>query len=589
MTPQPPSIWADAALAAALLAVDPAGLGGAVIRGRPGPVRDAWLVRLRELLPDDAPWGRIPAHIQDDRLLGGLDLPASLAARRPIQQLGVLARSHGGVAVLAMAERVEDGVGARLARVLDTGEIVLERDGLATRTPARLGLVALDEGAASDERLPDALADRLAFHLELDALSVRDLDGLGFAQNDIAQSDIAKARERLQAVAQAPCETIDALCRAALELGLLSIRAPLLAVRAASAHAALQGRSKMIAEDAVVAARLVLAPHGASPETQGVDSSPPEQSPPETSSDTPSGESREPSDNGRDTDQLIAAVRAVLPEHLADRVQRKPRRITRTVGGRGSGAAAPSFLRGRPSGARAGVPRSGQRLDLTETLRAAAPWQKLRGSTNGAGVRILTQDLRIRRFVQRREGTTIFVVDASGSAAFQRLAEAKGAVELLLARAYVARTRVALVAFRKTRAEVLLAPTRSLTRAKRELADVMGGGGTPLAAGIEAGLELALAEQAKARTPTLIMLTDGRANIARDGSPGRAQADSDALVSAQRVREAGVGGVFIDTSPRPRPEGDRYARAMGAVYHPLPYCDASAVSDLIDGLRRPAR
>jgi magnesium chelatase subunit D len=169
------------------------------------------------------------------------------------------------------------------------------------------------------------------------------------------------------------------------------------------------------------------------------------------------------------------------------------------------------------------------------------------------------------------------------------LAEAKGAVELLLARAYVSRTRVALVAFRNTRGEVLLAPTRSLTRAKRQLAEVMGGGGTPLAAGLDAALVLAIAEQSKARTPSLVLLTDGRANIARDGSPGRAQAESDALASARHVREAGIASVFIDTSPRPRADGDRFARAMGGVYHPLPYCDAGAVSGLVDGLRAAKR
>jgi magnesium chelatase subunit D len=241
-------------------------------------------------------------------------------------------------------------------------------------------------------------------------------------------------------------------------------------------------------------------------------------------------------------------------------------------------------------GSRPGRPRAGERLDLSETLRAAAPWQNLRaGQGHGGAVVVRPQDLRIRRFIQRREATTIFVVDASGSAAFQRLAEAKGAVELLLARAYVARTRVALVAFRKTQGEVLLAPTRSLTRAKRQLGEVVGGGGTPLASGLDTGLALALVEQGKGRTPTLVLLTDGRANIARDGSPGRLRAEDDSLASARRVQAAGVGGVFIDTSPRPRPEADRLALAMGAVYHPLPYCDAGAVSDLVDRLRPPGR
>jgi magnesium chelatase subunit D len=179
----------------------------------------------------------------------------------------------------------------------------------------------------------------------------------------------------------------------------------------------------------------------------------------------------------------------------------------------------------------------------------------------------------------------MFVVDASGSAAVQRLAEAKGAVELLLAKAYVSRARVALVAFRGPGADVLLPPTRSLTRAKRRLADLPGGGGTPLGAGIEAALRLALAERALERTPLLVFLTDGRANIGQGGAPGRAGAEADALAAARLVRAAGVGAAYIDTAARPRPDGDRFARAMGAVYAPLPYLDAGAVAGLVDGLR----
>jgi magnesium chelatase subunit D len=238
-------------------------------------------------------------------------------------------------------------------------------------------------------------------------------------------------------------------------------------------------------------------------------------------------------------------------------------------------------------GVRSGALRAGDRLNLSETLRAAAPWQRVRrAGAPGALIRVRPEDFRVRRFVQRRDSTTIFAVDASGSAAFQRLAEAKGAVELLLAKAYVSRARVALVAFRDRGAAVVLSPTRSLTRAKRSLADLPGGGGTPLAAGIDLALDLALGEKAKDRTPLLVFLTDGRANIARDGAPGRSLAEQDALAAARRVRAVGIGAAFIDTSPRPQPGGDRFAAAMGAVYAPLPYADADAVSALVDGFRK---
>jgi len=191
--------------------------------------------------------------------------------------------------------------------------------------------------------------------------------------------------------------------------------------------------------------------------------------------------------------------------------------------------------------------------------------------------------------MQRTQSTTIFAVDASGSTAFQRLSEAKGAVELLLAKAYVSRAHVALIAFRGDGAEVLLPPTRSLTRAKSRLAELPGGGGTPLAAGMEAALGLALAEQAKDHTPLLVFLTDGRANIGRNGAPGRAAADADAMAAALKVGEANLSAVFVDTSARPAPDGDRFARAMGAAYAPLPYVDANAMFGLVTELAAGAR
>jgi magnesium chelatase subunit D len=226
--------------------------------------------------------------------------------------------------------------------------------------------------------------------------------------------------------------------------------------------------------------------------------------------------------------------------------------------------------------------RAGARLNLVDTLRTAAPWQRFRAEGAPAErVLVRPSDFRIRRFVQRTESTTIFVVDASGSTAYQRLSEAKGAVELLLAKAYVSRARVALIAFRGEGAELLLPPTRSLTRAKSRLAELPGGGGTPLASGVEAALELALSEKSKDHTPLLVFLTDGRANIGRDGAPGRAAANADALAAARQVGEARIAAVFVDTSPRPTPDGDRFARAMGAVYAPLPYVDANAMFGLV--------
>ncbi len=185
------------------------------------------------------------------------------------------------------------------------------------------------------------------------------------------------------------------------------------------------------------------------------------------------------------------------------------------------------------------------------------------------------------RSIQQARSLSIFVVDASGSAAVARLAEAKGAVELLLAECYLRRDQVALVAFRGTGAQLLLPPTRSLVRAKRCLATLPGGGGTPMAAGIDAGFLLAESARRGGLTPTLILLTDGRANVTRAGTGGRALAQAEASEAARRVRAARLAALLLDTSPRPAPQAASLAADLGAVYVALPYADASALSGAV--------
>ncbi len=572
----------DASLAAALFAIDPIGLSGISARGGPSPARDAWTAMARGLWPASTPVRRLPPGIEDERLLGGMDLGASLAAGRPVIQRGVLAESDGGLVLIPMAERLSDGCGARLAAALDDGEVRIERDGLAVRLPARFGVIALDEGVAADERPPNALLERLAFRVDFDSCECGPASGP--APDGRA---VAAARRRLARVAPAGDDLIEALCQAAELLGLGSARAPLMAMAAARAHAALAGRRRIVAEDVAVAARLVLAPRALTvpaemaPEEAEAPPEPPHDDHDETLA---AADPAERTEMPTDAELVIAAVRAALPEGLLTGPGLEGRAPPpRRAGPSGAGAAAKSARRGTPAGARSGPLRPGDRLNLVETLRAATPWQKLRGGSSTGRVQVRKQDFRIRRFVRRTESTTLFVVDASGSTAFQRLAEAKGAVELMLAKAYVSRAHVALIAFRGAGASVLLPPTRSLARARRQLSELPGGGGTPLAAGIDAALVLASAEVARGRTALSVFLTDGRANIGRDGASGRAAAEADALAAAARLRQAGLPSVFLDTSQRPRPDGDRFAQAMGGRYAPLPYADADAILGLVAG------
>jgi magnesium chelatase subunit D len=376
-------------------------------------------------------------------------------------------------------------------------------------------------------------------------------------------------------------------------LGIGSIRPPLLALRAARAAAALAGRESVSETDAALAARLVFAARATTlpaPE-QPQHSQDGADQPERPIVDTPH-EAGNAEDAGFNKEHsleeiVLAATQAAIPAHLLRQLRLADVGRARSLSPGRSGVAKNSARRGRPTGVQRGEPRAGARLNVVETLRAAAPWQAVRrrdaggaGDQGRLGVRIeiRREDFRVTRFRERSQTTTVFVVDASGSAALHRLAEAKGAVELLLADCYVRRDQVALLAFRGAGAELLLPPTRSLVRAKRSLAGLPGGGGTPLAAGIDAALALAEAVRRRGDTPIVIFLTDGRANIARDGSPERARAEQDARASARRLRAASLDALVVDTSPRPDDRTQRVATEMGARYLALPLVDAASLA-----------
>ena len=477
--------WQQALGAAALLAVNPPGLGGVVVRAAPGPVRDAWLDALTELLAPGTPIRRIPPQVPDSRLLGGLDLTATLHAGRPVAERGLLAEADGGVVLVPMAERMSTGTASRLAAVLDTGEVRVEREGIATCWPARIAVIAFDEGLESEDRPPQVLMDRLGLWIDLEGISPRHLDGGPWDASAVAQARAAQVTFGAQAADEDVSDAIEALCRVADAIGVDSPRPVIAAVRAARAGAALEGRSEVGEDDVALAARLILGPRAtrlpppaelsesseslessedressASSEASDAGSPPPSDPSQAVASDSdrngsdPSAPDQSPDsiDDGKSLAEVVLeAVRSALPPGLLAQLTdpRKMRSSAATPQRSGRvGAVRSDPRRGRPDGTVRGDPRRGPRLDLVATLRAAVPWQRLRrrpGSLTRVEVR--TDDFRVVRRVQRATTTTIFVVDASGSSALNRLAEAKGAVELLLAECYVRRDRVALVAF----------------------------------------------------------------------------------------------------------------------------------------------
>ena len=153
----------------------------------------------------------------------------------------------------------------------------------------------------------------------------------------------------------------------------------------------------------------------------------------------------------------------------------------------------------------------------------------------------------------------------------------------MLAQAYIRRDHVALIAFRGQTADLLLPPTRSLVQTKRRLAGLPGGGGTPLAAGLKAALDLAILTRGRGMTPSIALLTDGRANIALDGSADRTAADSDAIRLARAIRATGITGIVIDTGNRPTPALALLARTLDAPYLPLPRANAQRLTAVLTG------
>ena len=594
------SAWDMALLAASAIAVDPRGLGGIRLQARPGPVRDRWLEELARGFGPAVPVRRVAASVPAARLLGGLDLGRTLALGRPAAEPGVLAAVDGGVLVLGMAERALPCLAAVIAAALDQGEVRVERDGLSARHPARFALIALDEGI--DEAVSASLSDRLGLRL--------DLDGIGWRETDrqVDPTRIIAARQRWASVV-VPSAITEALCALSLAGGGSSLRLPLHLLRASRASAALRGSDLVERVDAEAALHLVLGLPAPADETvagaTATEGQEPRDIPPETiapggtAAQPPSPVAEPPSASmtpqGKETIPSAADLQEIWVEamgahrlpHLLDGLAPKSvgRRTSTSTGKAGEERA--SGRRGRVTGISATPPFPGARPDVLATLRQAAPWQRIRVAMKPLGpaepprLRIRAADFRYLRRRERAGTVAIFVVDASGSAAVERLAETKGAIELLLADCYVRRDSVGLIAFRGQRADTLLEPTRSLVRAKRSLTALPGGGGTPLASAVLASLDMATASPRKGQTVITVFLTDGRGNVALDGSSGRDRVQADTQRAAHLFRRSGVRAIVIDTGQRGKARAAAFARDLGAEYLVLPRGAAGAMAQAV--------
>jgi magnesium chelatase subunit D len=624
--------WLRALQVAQLLVINPHGLGGVILRARSGPVRDRWLTYLNtvaQLGGMRLPLRKMPLGISDENLIGGIDLDQTLRTGKAVLRQGLLAQCDQQLLLVPMAERVEVGAAAKVVGALDNGFIAIERDGQSRRIDSRFGVVALDEGIEDDEQPNEKIRQRTAFLLNLDIIGWRDLPE---TDDDFVPDTglLQDARENFSNVTVSE-DSLNALVGVAEQLGVISIRALNLATHTAKCLAAFDGEDEVSSMHLQRAIALVLSPRAtrlpqSAPPPEDENESPSEEDqtndepdnqaqenvdqdqvpPPDPTEDQKQDEEKKEEDeNDSDKtdsenpqaleDEIVEAAQAAIPADLLARLaDLADLKTPKGMGGK-TGAVKVGRMRGRPLGNMPGMPEGGKTLSIIDTLRAAVPWQAVRRAEMSAAGKLIStgkifirkEDFRIKRYQERTQTLTMFIVDASGSSAMHRLAEAKGAVELLLAECYIRRDQVAVMSFRGSTAELILAPTRSLVKAKRALSGLPGGGGTPLSRAIDESFEVASASMRKGLTPALVFLTDGRANIAKDGSPGRPKAMEDAQQSARAASYYSFKSLWIDTSPQARDEGKAMAALLGSMYLPLPNAGANEVSQAImQGLKK---
>ncbi|MFQ3632877.1 magnesium chelatase ATPase subunit D [Roseiflexus sp.] len=581
-----------------LLAVEPRLRGIAV--GAPAGAGKSSLARgMRDLLcvgERSVPFVELPPGIDEAGLLGGLDIEATLRAGRRIARAGVLARADGGMLYADQVNLLPDAIINPLIAAIDTGEVRLEREGLSIQSPARFIFIGSYDPA---EGLPRRhLLDRLgllivlprAMNEQARAEVVRRNLGRATTQTldayvdelDLLRGLVQAAREQLPLVRIDDAQ-IEQLVAMAAICGVEGHRADTFAVYAACAAAALGLRDRVEQEDLELAVRLVLLPRATRlpppPEP------PPDQEPPPPPSDADNDTSDAPPEPPQDDEltippeQVLSALAAELPVELEQLPFRALRRGK--TGSRGTVAG----KRGRHIRSIPGDPRRG-RIDVSATLRSAAPFQPLRRAQAGADagsakVVLRSDDLRVKQYRSKAGALFLFAVDASGSMALHRMRQAKGAVHALLQQAYVHRDRVALLAFRGQSAELLLPPSQSVELARRALDLLPTGGGTPLAAALLAAIEVA--QQARARgimQTVLVLLTDGRANVGLRA--GREGVVEELQTLGRAVVAAGIQTIVVDTQRTylSRGEARKLAEWLAGEYVYLPNAQGEQIAAL---------
>ncbi|MFZ9177186.1 MAG: VWA domain-containing protein [Burkholderiaceae bacterium] len=595
-------------LALCAFLAQPARYGGILIRSaRPGPVRQAFEALLRRMVNvSDTASGlrlaRLPASTPSETLRPSLDVVQTLAAREPIYDPGWIDCHRDCIVLVSMAERIEPALAQELAQALDQ---------------RRLLLVLLEESVGDEPGVPPILFDRMPLVVVQDRLlpPEQSTDEWVRQLEQVIQAWPVSAHGRLELSS----DQWRRLAAIASVLDIPSLR-PLLATGRLAIDLTRQAspRARKVSDERVDQALVAgLVPHARRW---------PEQVPDQGNDDQqPSAEASESDDPGhshdqpQETDQSQAPVQGALEQSSTHHQNQQDHHDQQAVeaalvdlqrgllGAYGMGPRRPMRSgQARREGGRAGQrswhPSRGRRLRVTawkrgqparqlawvKVLERALPLQDMRRRVSPSEDRLLLMpsDLRIWRRQHRRPLTTIFLVDASGSMAATRLAEAKGAVQTLLAECYVRRDQVALMSFGGQGVRVNLPPTRSLVAAKRALTALPGGGASPVAAGLQAVIRLVdrLAQQGE--DATIVVLSDGRANVCLDGEVNRTLAGQQAQRAARALASQALRAIWIDASPRPEQAAQVLAHAMAADYYPLPFASASQIHGLVSSVMK---